>query len=142
MAISSLSILPTGMPVQAEMTSPTICESTHTRMSGASPCTTSSSPFNLASSWRNASGSMAGCATAAWPSPAAGCAGAPVPSSCERTSRIPLPGNSSTTPAEYSDDPSRFERRELVGLTGPSSTTLVLKGASRGAVWVRPGSMV
>ncbi len=37
-AISSFSILPTGMPVQAEITSPTICASTHTRISGVSPC--------------------------------------------------------------------------------------------------------
>ena len=34
MAISSLSILPTGMPVQPEITSPTICASTQTRISG------------------------------------------------------------------------------------------------------------
>ena len=33
-ATSSLSILPTGMPVQPETTSPTICASTQTRISG------------------------------------------------------------------------------------------------------------
>ena len=37
-AISSFSILPTGMPVQPEITSPTICASTQTRISGVSPC--------------------------------------------------------------------------------------------------------
>ncbi len=33
-ATSSFSILPTGMPVQPETTSPTICASTQTRISG------------------------------------------------------------------------------------------------------------
>ncbi len=37
-SISSCSILPTGMPVQPEITSPTICASTQTRISGVSPC--------------------------------------------------------------------------------------------------------
>ena len=41
--ISSRSILPTGMPVHAGMTSPTICASTQTRISGVSPCNCSSS---------------------------------------------------------------------------------------------------
>ena len=36
-AISFLSILPTGIPVHPEMTSPTICESTATRTIGLSP---------------------------------------------------------------------------------------------------------
>ena len=43
--ISSFSILPMGMPVQAETTSPTICASTQTRISGVSPCSCSSSVF-------------------------------------------------------------------------------------------------
>ena len=48
MAISSFSILPTGMPVQPEITSPTICASTQTRISGVSPCMTSSSVLSSA----------------------------------------------------------------------------------------------
>ena len=44
-AISSLSILPTGMPVQAESTSPTICASTQTRIRPVSPCSAESSCF-------------------------------------------------------------------------------------------------
>ncbi len=49
-AISSFSILPTGMPVQPEITSPTICASTQTRISGFSPCSVSSSAFSASSS--------------------------------------------------------------------------------------------
>ena len=58
--ISSCCILPTGMPVQAEMTSPTICVSTQTRMSGESPCNASSSAFSFSSSARRAAESVAG----------------------------------------------------------------------------------
>ncbi len=42
-AISSFIILPTGMPVQPEMTSPTICASTQTRIRPSSPCSAESS---------------------------------------------------------------------------------------------------
>ena len=62
--ISSRNILPTGMPVQAEITSPTICASTQTRISGVSPCNCSSSAFSSASSARRAFGSAAVCTAA------------------------------------------------------------------------------
>ena len=55
-AISSFSILPTGMPVQPEITSPTMCASTQTRISGVSPCIASSSALSLPSSARGGFG--------------------------------------------------------------------------------------
>ena len=64
-AISSFTILPTGMPVQAEITSPTIWASTHTRISGVSPCSASSSALSRPRSARNAFGSIVASTAAA-----------------------------------------------------------------------------
>ena len=55
-AISSFIILPTGMPVQPEITSPTICASTQTRIRPASPCRPESSVSNAESWARNSEG--------------------------------------------------------------------------------------
>src|SRR5581483_8162096 len=63
-ATSSLSILPIGMPVHPEMTLPTICASTQTRIIGDSPCTCSSSVFKAASFCFSSAVFGAGCAGA------------------------------------------------------------------------------
>ena len=55
---SSLIILPTGMPVQPEITSPTMEASTNGRTSGFSPCSVSSSATACVYSVRSASAAV------------------------------------------------------------------------------------
>ena len=74
--ISSVSILPTGIPVQPEMTSAMVCESTQACMSGVSPCTVSSSLLSSSSSALSAAGSGGGAAGVAGAAAAAGAGGA------------------------------------------------------------------
>ena len=66
-AISSFIILPAGMPVQPEITSPTICASTQTRMSPLSPCRADNSDSRARSCARSSAGLNSGAAVATPP---------------------------------------------------------------------------
>jgi hypothetical protein len=100
----SRSILPTGTPVQPEITSPTIEASTATRTSGVSPCSRSSAPVSSPSSARSVSGEGADAS-----------AGAPLLPACDASSDPRTARMRSTRP--------RSSSQRAVSRASPASTS-------------------